>query len=198
MSLDDGEIRQRVHRHLDALGRLAPALDEQAILARESRSPALDVARAMVGVVVLFAVVVVAGPLVLSRAVPPRDAASAPVVRIAPGISPHLTPAMVEAAALDRIHAMEQFVGDEVAPARIVEVTATTLGELNTVLPGRSTTDPRSGDAETMVWLVTAEGTFSNSRTPPGATPLVAGSGYFVFLDEDGSVLDFGFPDPTR
>ena len=43
------------------------------------------------------------------------------------------------------------------------------------------------------VWVVRALGTFGTFRGPePG--PQLAGSGFFVFSDADGSIIAFGFP----
>ena len=112
-----------------------------------------------------------------------------PTVRIEAGVSPRMTPDQVAAAALERIHAMERTVGHVAKQAQIVSMTATTAA-------GVARLEPRHGGASTpgTLWLVRAEGTFANNRTPPGGEPLFATTGFFVISDVDGSVLEFGFP----
>jgi hypothetical protein len=102
----------------------------------------------------------------------PSDSEPATVVTIDPAASPRLRVDQVEAIALVQIHGMEQAVGYVVRPAHIVSVSATTGGR----------------------WRVVAEGTFTNTRTPPRASPGVASSGYFVIDDATGGVIGFGYP----
>ncbi|MEW6224564.1 MAG: hypothetical protein AB1627_08025 [Chloroflexota bacterium] len=116
---------------------------------------------------------------------------SGPVVRIEEGVSPRMSPDEVSDLAIERVHEMEQAIGRAATPPRILSVTATTAA-------GIARLEPRAGQgrapAPGIQWLVRAEGTFVNNRTPPGAEPMVATSGYFVIADADGSILGFGFP----
>jgi hypothetical protein len=98
----------------------------------------------------------------------------APVIAIAPGLSPRLTPAEVGAQVLDRIHAMEAQVGRVATPPRILTIEA------------------RAADGD-IHWTVRAEGTFTSNRPRVSPLPVVA-SGYFVISDADGTVFGFGFP----
>ena len=102
----------------------------------------------------------------------PSASESLTVVTIDPLASPRMTVEQVEAVVLGQIRLMEQEVGRVVRPARIVSVTATTGGP----------------------WRVVAEGTFTNNRTPRGASPGVADTGYFLIDDTSGDVIGFGFP----
>ena len=130
---------------------------------------------------VVLAVVAIAGCSLLSG----------PVVRIDEAVSPRLTPAQVADIAIGRIHEMEQVAGRAAKPARVLNITATTPA-------GVPRLEPRAGQGGAAVpgvlWLVRAEGTFTNSRTPPGAEPMVATSGYLVISDADGGILGLGFP----
>jgi hypothetical protein len=114
-----------------------------------------------------------------------------PVVRIEEGVSPRLAPDEVANLVIERVHHMEQAVGRAATPARILSMTATTAA-------GIARLEPHAGQGQApapgVQWLVRAEGTFVNNRTPPGAEPMVATSGYFVISDADGSILGFGFP----
>lgn len=113
-----------------------------------------------------------------------------PVVRIEPGVSPRMTPDQVGTVAVEQIHEMERAVGHVAKPARIISVTATTAAGVARLEPDSGQGPPLAG----VEWLVRAEGTFTNNRTPPGAEPMVATSGYFVISDADGGVVGFGFP----
>ena len=102
----------------------------------------------------------------------PTPAIAQPLVTIGAGVTPRMTVDQVESIVLAQIHAMEATVGRVVSPSRIVSVTAT------------------AGS-----WRVTAEGTFTTERRPPGlSSPMVASTGYFVINDADGTITGFGFP----
>jgi hypothetical protein len=114
-----------------------------------------------------------------------------PPVHIDEGLAPRLSPDQVGTAALARIHAMEQSAGHVVRPARILSIAATTSDGLARLDPDLGFGQPI---APGILWLVKAEGTFTNNRTPPGGDPAAEGTGYFVYSDADGSVVLFGFP----
>jgi hypothetical protein len=193
---DDEVIEEGIRRHLDGLDRLVPAFDTGTLTRRAARRPLLESARVFGALAVVITVFVIAGPAALDRFSGQSRAEATPHVVIPAGLSPRLSPEDVAQEAMKRIHGMEQLTGEVATPARIVSISATTLGGLASKLPGRATADPGLGDTA-IVWFVTAEGTFVNNRTPPGAAPIVAVSGYFIVLDGDGSILDLGFPDPT-
>jgi hypothetical protein len=133
------------------------------------------------GVAAVLATLVVAGCSLVSD----------PLVHIDGGITPRMTPDQVAATAIERIHAMEQTVGHAAKPPRILSMTATTAAGVARLEPNLGLGQPAAPGVQ---WLVRAEGTFTNIRTPPGAKPAVASSGYFVISDADGGVLGFGFP----
>ncbi len=143
-----------------------------------------------------FAVVVAVAVLAAACTGPgsassPSLSPSGPVVTIEAGLTPRMTAEQVEAVALQQILRMESLVGAVVRPPGILAVTATTVA-------GVASLEPRSGHQEPpapgIQWLVRAEGTFTNNRTPPGASPMVAATGFFVIGDADGGVIGFGFP----
>jgi len=114
-----------------------------------------------------------------------------PVIRTEQGVAPRMAPDLVESIALQHIRGMEQAVGHVAKPARIISMTATTAVGVARLEPGAGGGQPSAAGVE---WLVRAEGTFTNERTPPGAAPMVATSGFFVISDADGSLVGFGFP----
>lgn len=114
-----------------------------------------------------------------------------PVVTIEAGLTPRMTAEQVGMVALNQIHAMEIMVGAAVRPPRIVTVTATTRSGVEKLEAGSGHQEP---PAPGIQWLVRAEGTFTNERTPPGANPMIAPTGYFIIGDDDGGVIGFGFP----
>jgi hypothetical protein len=113
------------------------------------------------------------------------------LITIEAGLAPRMAAEEVEALALRHIHLMEGMVGTVVRPARILSVTATTASGVATLEPKAGQQEPPAAGIQ---WLVRAEGTFTNSRTPPGASPMTAATGYFVLDDADGSIINFGFP----
>jgi hypothetical protein len=102
-----------------------------------------------------------------------------------------MTTGEVSTIVLAQIHAMETTQGRVVTPARIVSITATTSAGVARLEPDAGQRQPPDPGIE---WLVQAEGTFTNERTPPGAAAMVASSGFFVIADGDGSIIGFGFP----
>lgn len=106
---------------------------------------------------------------------PSTVAASTPVVVIPSGATARMTATQVADRVLSLIRGNEVAVGHVLKPARILSEIA-------------------SGAAPTIVWLVRAEGTFTNNRTGPGGSPGTATSGYYRISDADGSILEFGFP----
>lgn len=114
-----------------------------------------------------------------------------PVIKIDAGLTPRMSAEQVEAVALNEIHAMESMVGAAVRAPRIVTITATTNSGVEKLEPGSGHGDP---PALGIQWLVRAEGTFTNNRTPPGANPMVAATGFFIIGDADGGIVGFGFP----
>ena len=123
---------------------------------------------------------------------PPLPTAPAPpVISVDPGLTPRLSPEQVAGIVFGQIESSERAVGRVVAPARIVRMTVTTSGAAGRVEPGTGS-DVRMPNS--IVWVVRAFGTFTNRRTPPGGEPGVAGSGFYVIADADGSILGFGFP----
>jgi hypothetical protein len=114
-----------------------------------------------------------------------------PDVRVDPGLSPRMPPEQVAEVAMGQLRLMEQWAGRTAAPARVLRLTATTADGVVRLEPAAG-----SGSALTagIVWLVRAEGTFTNVRTPPGVEAMVARSGYLIISDADGSIIGSGFP----
>lgn len=114
-----------------------------------------------------------------------------PVVRVEPGLLPRMTADQVAEVAVRQLRQMEKSAGRTAAPARVLSMTATTA-------EGVVRLEPAAGQDSLLtagiVWLVRAEGTFTNNRTPPGAESLVAPSGYFIISDADGGIVGSGFP----
>jgi hypothetical protein len=105
------------------------------------------------------------------------------------GVEPRHTPEEIAEIALDRIAAAAANYG-EVAPARILSLTATTAARVSHFEPGAVFERP---SPDVIVWIVRAEGTFGTRRGPELA-PSTGSSGFFLLSDEDGSVIGTGFP----
>jgi hypothetical protein len=115
-----------------------------------------------------------------------------PDVRVDPGLSPHMPPDQVSEVAMGQLRLMEQWAGRTAASARVLSMTATTAEGVVRLEPAAGAGS--SLTASVVVWLVRAEGTFTNVRTPPGVEPMIARSGYLIISDADGSIIGSGFP----
>lgn len=93
---------------------------------------------------------------------------------------------------MEQLRLMEQAAeGQTAMSARVISMTATTAeGVVRRERSAGSGSSLGSG----IVWLIRAEGTFTNSRTPPGVAAIVASSGYVIISDADGAILGSGFP----
>jgi hypothetical protein len=190
----DARIWQGLRAHLDDLGELAPAPDLPTVRDRSVRG---NRGRALVPLAGT-AVVLVVAVLILSRgglfgtSSPGAGAATtSAVIKIEGGLTPRMTVDEVEAAVLRQIHAMEEIAGTVVRPPAILSVTATTAAGVATLEPGSGQQEP---PALGIQWLVRAEGTFTNNRTPPGGSPMIAATGFFIIDDATGLTIGFGFP----
>lgn len=109
------------------------------------------------------------------------------------GVTPHTQPAQLEEKALALIRGMEEQAECRAATAHVTRMTLVDIADARRVepaAPGQTTL--RRG---LMAWIVRAEGTFTSRRGRRGgiARPCIP-SGYFMFLDRDGTMLAMGYP----
>jgi hypothetical protein len=170
-------------------GGIADGTCRSLVSAQRNRPHNLEVSNALAPEVEVIARAIV-GVALVALMVAGCSLLPGPVVRIEEGVSPRMSPNEVSDLVIERLQAMEQAVGHAATPPRILSMTATTAA-------GIARLEPHAGQGQApapgIEWLVRAEGTFVNNRTPPVAEPMVATSGYFVISDADGSILGFGF-----
>jgi hypothetical protein len=119
------------------------------------------------------------------------EAVAPPVISVDPGLDPVMTPEQVAGIVIAHIHNNEQVAGRVVAPARIVRMTVTTPGGVSRVEPNAGQPGVAAPD---IVWVVRAFGTFTTRRGLRENGPKIAGSGFYVIADGNGSIMGFGFP----
>lgn len=153
---------------------------------REPPSP--NTGRALAAVLVVVAVSLAAcSPT--PTLVPSPSSEPQPVVIVDPDIRPMMDPHVVAEIVRTQIHGMEQIVGRTVVPVRVIRLTATTSDRVARIEP----TSGKGIRAAGIVWVVRAVGTFTTQRGR-GVQKPTAESGFFVIDDQNGTILDFGFP----
>lgn len=105
-------------------------------------------------------------------------------------------PAKVLSAAqvADIVEARLMTMGGSTSAPKVLRMTVVPLSAVASVELGAGSTSAGSPEADAVVWVVRAEGTFIGTRVPPGAKPIVGSTGYFILDDATGDVIGMGIP----
>jgi hypothetical protein len=130
---------------------------------------------------------------------PGAATASVAIVPSLAAIDVRRTPEEVTSIALALIERMEAQAeaidpGHATKPQRVLTVESTTRGEAAKVEPNIGVPTEGTPEADRVVWVVRAEGTFVGDRVPPGKKPMIGTSGFIVIDDASGEIIGLGMP----